>query len=170
MTHMEQSLIQEVFQASGGQIVGRIRLQKIFYLLEQLGLKSGLGFSYYHYGPYSEDLSTSLVMAELIDGVISHDEANTQFGATYSIYKLKKAPELPLLKVGEIPFDDAQRYLKSLMQPTSVVIELAATIHWLINEEKVGDWKAEIKNRKPGKATDPNIETALKLLKDIGLD
>ena len=41
---MDNRLIEEVFKASDGLIVGRIRLQKIFYLLEQLGLKSYLRF------------------------------------------------------------------------------------------------------------------------------
>jgi hypothetical protein len=34
----QEMLVKAVFQAADGEIVGRIRIQKIFYLLEQLGL------------------------------------------------------------------------------------------------------------------------------------
>jgi uncharacterized protein len=167
---MDNRLIEEVFEASDGLIVGRIRLQKIFYLLEQLGLKSGLRFSYHHYGPYSEELSHNLVIAEIIDGIIIEETASTAFGATYSIYKSAKSPVEPVRTVGEIPVDTARSVLEIMKRSTSVVIELAATIYWLKHEEKVDDWKIELKNRKPGKATEANMSVALKLLADINLE
>jgi len=34
----------------------RLKLQKIIYLLQAYGLKLGYGFSWYRYGPYSQDL------------------------------------------------------------------------------------------------------------------
>jgi uncharacterized protein len=43
--------------AAGGQVPGRVRLQKIVYLLDQIGLESGFTFEYHHYGPYSEGLA-----------------------------------------------------------------------------------------------------------------
>src|SRR6266481_7279104 len=43
--------------AAGGEIVGKIRLQKVVYLLDQMGLNSGFSYQYFHYGPYSEDLA-----------------------------------------------------------------------------------------------------------------
>ena len=43
--------------AAGGQVPGRVRLQKIVYLLDQIGLESGFTFEYHHYGPYSEALA-----------------------------------------------------------------------------------------------------------------
>ena len=44
-------------RAAGGEVVGKVRLQKLVYLLEQLGLISGYSFEYRHYGPYSEELA-----------------------------------------------------------------------------------------------------------------
>src|ERR1700750_3034129 len=43
--------------APGGEVVGKIRLQKVVYLLDQMGLNSGFSYEYFHYGPYSEDLA-----------------------------------------------------------------------------------------------------------------
>ena len=161
--------MEEVFEASDGQIVGRIRLQKIFYLLEQLGVNSGLRFSYHHYGPYSEALSQKLVMAELVDGIVSEKIETTNFNTTYSIYSLVNRSGDLVQSVGDLPIKTARPALAAMKAPTSVVIELAATIHWLKHKERVEDWNSEIKNRKPGKATDSNILLATKLLSDLGL-
>lgn len=169
MMIMESRLIQEVFKASKGQIVGRIRLQKIFYLLERLGLNSGLRFSYHHYGPYSEELTQRLFVAEILDKVISEDEVVSNAGATYSIFNLKLEPDAPLNQVGGIPFEKALSAVRTMKEPTSVVIELAATIDWLKIKEECADWRVELKIRKPTKATDANIRLASTLLTDIGL-
>jgi len=56
----------------GGQPVeGRVRLQKLVYLLKAYGMKrlTGVKFRYHHYGPYSEQLAGALrsaVASELI--------------------------------------------------------------------------------------------------------
>ena len=63
------NLIAEVLAAAGGEIVGRIRLQKIFYLLDQMGMASGLVFHYHHYGPYSLHLDNALDPAQAMRGV-----------------------------------------------------------------------------------------------------
>jgi uncharacterized protein len=166
---MENRTIEEVFEASDRRIVGRIRLQKIFYLLEQIGLNSGLRFSYHHYGPYSEELSQEIFFAEMIDGLISESTEVSSAGATFSIYNLAKIPTVPVQSVGGISLATARSALDSMKRPTSVVIELAATIHWLKYNEKISDWKSELKIRKPGKATETNISLASKLLSDIHL-
>ena len=49
--------IASLVRAAGGEIVGKIRLQKMVYLLDQMGLNSGYPFEYHHYGPYSESLA-----------------------------------------------------------------------------------------------------------------
>ena len=49
---------------SGGELVGRIRMQKVVYLLDQLGMRSGATFEYHHYGPYSEAVSDAVTDAK----------------------------------------------------------------------------------------------------------
>lgn len=44
----KERLVQTVMQAADGEIVGSIRTQKIFYLLDQMGAGCGFRFSYPH--------------------------------------------------------------------------------------------------------------------------
>lgn len=167
---MNSSTIASVVCASEDKkVFGKIRLQKIFYLLDQLGLNSGFSYSYHHYGPYSEDLSDTLFFAEFVDGVIKESQGQTKLGNVYSVFSLSEiADQLPS-DVGKLPADKISDLVNVLEAPTSVVIELAATIHWLLRKEKIAEWEVELKTRKAGKATDSNIEKALALLDDIGL-
>ncbi|SCX35015.1 hypothetical protein [Agrobacterium rosae] len=168
---MDMSLIYAVFEAADNKIVGRIRVQKIFYLLEKLGLNGGARFSYYHYGPYSETLANELDFAQLLDNRLDEKIAETQFGASYSIFELAPSKDGTQVDfVGEIPIESAKQYVKAMKSRTSVAIELAATIHWLKHEEKVDDWKKELKKRKPAKASQENMSEALRLLDELGLD
>lgn len=161
--------VRAVLSAANGQIVGRIRIQKIFYLLEQLGLKSGFEFSYHHYGPYSEDLSRELTIESAFSDDFQEEYGYTQKGAKFSIYKLSESHSNPELAFGDFDHGKVVQLIQTLKQPQSVVIELAATIHWLKHEEKVTDWKAELRERKPEKASDKNIAKAETLLAEIGL-
>lgn len=51
----------------------------------------------------------------------------------------------------------------------SVILELAATIHWLSEKERLSDWPSELKVRKTLKATDANIARAESVLKSLNL-
>jgi uncharacterized protein YwgA len=53
-------LVAEVVRASGGSVYGRVRMQKMFYLLDRMGLGSGLQYEYHHYGPYSAELTEEI--------------------------------------------------------------------------------------------------------------
>jgi len=46
----------EEFGLKRGSTEERLKLQKTIYLLQAYGLKLGYGFSWYRYGPYSQDL------------------------------------------------------------------------------------------------------------------
>jgi len=50
-----------------------------------------------------------------------------------------------------------------------VILELAATIHWLRFKEQVNDWREQLRIRKQLKATDANIARAESVLDDLGL-
>lgn len=161
-------LISLVMSAADGEVVGKIRMQKIFYLLEQLGLNAGLQFSYHHYGPYSEDLARSLDYAEITDAI--HEEPrNTQYGSTFIAYTLAKDTP-PANAIGKIDWQTAKNYISEMKRETSVVIELAATIHWLRQKEKVLNWKSELKRRKTYKAEPLFIDRAEVLLDKLTLN
>lgn len=48
--------VAEVFDLTRDTTEERLKLQKTIYLLQVYGLKLGYGFSWYKYGPYSQDL------------------------------------------------------------------------------------------------------------------
>ena len=152
---------------SGGELVGRIRMQKVVYLLEQLGMGSGISFEYHHYGPYSEGVSDAVTDAKFWGNIEEVVNFRMSDGAPYSTFKTKTAaPD----KLGQLNASDAKRFLKKFSGQTSTVLELAATAHWLVHTEKVIDWHSEIKVRKVGKTGNGNLEKAHALLQEIGLN
>jgi uncharacterized protein YwgA len=163
-----EHLVTAVLQAADGQIIGRIRMQKVVYLLEQLGLDGGFWFSYHHYGPYSEELSDVLDGLVKREKTVEEEQVPTENGF-YSIYRLRSSPTQVRASLGRLPWDRAKAAIQTMAAETSVVIELAATIYWLRMREKVADWKKELKIRKPSKASDPDIEKALALLGRLDL-
>lgn len=167
MTELDQIVAGTVALAPDGELVGRIRLQKIVYLMEQLGLKSGAGFSYHHYGPYSEALYAAVEDAKFWGRLEEQTMSRASDGAPYSAFRAKDAP--PTDKLGQLPVKRARELLAKLTPVHSTVLELAATIHWLAFKEKVADWRAEIEKRKAGKTSSGRLEKAEALLKELGL-
>lgn len=161
-------LLLQIFQAGDGDIVGRIRLQKIAYLLQQKGGGSDLFFTYHHYGPYSRDLADALDWAVIRED-IEEKERKTGYGSTYSAFHWKKDVQEPAVVVGVLPMSEAKSYVAKLKKQPSVILELAATIHWLRFKEQVNDWREQLRIRKQLKATDANIARAESLLDDLGL-
>lgn len=163
-----QDVLAQIFQAGDEEITGRIRLQKIAYLLQQKGEGLDLFFTYHHYGPYSRELAASLERGVAF-GEIEERELDTAFGTTYSAFSRKKRVGEPAEHVGSLPMSEAKRWMDMLKHQPSVILELAATIHWLIHKEGVDAWRDELKARKALKATDKNISRAQRVLNDMGL-
>ena len=160
------SLVADVIAAAGGEIVGRIRLQKILYLLEQQGLNAKGAFRYHHYGPYSRVLDDALDRAKALKGV-TEDVGFRKDGAAYSIFRVSER-QVPN-KIGGIETDTVRRLI-SLMKPyAATVLEIAATIHWLVNVEKIADWREELASRKGVKAEGGRTQLALTLLAHLRL-
>lgn len=162
-----QTLLAGMFKAAEGTIVGRIRLQKIAYLIQEKSGGDDLWFTYYHYGPYSRDLAEELDRSVVLEK-INEGFRETGYGSTYSVFEWKG--QLPSAEnVGAMPIDEAEKLISKLKNKPSVILELAATIHWLKAKEKVADWRKELKIRKTLKATEQNIERAESILKELQL-
>lgn len=151
---------------SGGELVGRIRMQKVMYLLEQLGMGGGIPFEYHHYGPYSEAISDAVTDAKFWGIIEETVSSRMSDGAPYSCFRTSAAAPDSL---GQLRASDAKRLLEKLSSYSSTVLELAATAHWLASIEKVPDWRSEIAVRKAGKTGNGNLDKAVGLLHDIGL-
>lgn len=157
--------VADVVHAAGGRLVSRVRLQKIAYLLDQLGADSGFYYTYHHYGPYSRDLDSAILDAEAF-GLVKEDYGHRQSdGARYSVFVRQAGnDDYFLLKDHHL-----QELTERLASESVTVLELAATAHWLDQIEHVEDWKAEIRRRKGSKTEGGRLEKATKLLEEIGL-
>ncbi|HEV7283210.1 MAG TPA: hypothetical protein VGN75_00025 [Kaistia sp.] len=167
MTQTPECHVADIVQAAGGRLVSRIRLQKIAYLLDQLGAHSGFDYTYHHYGPYSRDLDSAVLDAEAF-GLVREDlERRQTDGARYSVFNA----------VGEAGAHEfsylGDRKLRSLVKQFAstniTVLELAATAHWLAEAEQVDDWESEIRRRKGSKTAGGRLEEAKGLLAKLGL-
>ena len=156
-----------IVDSAGGKLVSRVRLQKIAYLLDQLGMESGFGYQYHHYGPYSRDLDNAILDAEAFGYVEETFERRQSDGARYSVFESRKAPETNVF--GHLGATKAKQVIRKLADTNVTVLELAATAHWLAAVEKVPDWKREIVRRKGPKTENNRLDKALDLLRDLRL-
>jgi len=88
MQNREQFVVDIIAAAPEQKLVSRVRLQKIAYLLEQMGCDLGFEYSYHHYGPFSQDLDRAILDAKAF-GLVKEVVANRKSdGASYSIFEL----------------------------------------------------------------------------------
>ncbi|TVR06593.1 MAG: hypothetical protein EA385_15310 [Salinarimonadaceae bacterium] len=167
MTTDARQLVAEAVAAAHGEIVGRVRLQKMFYLLEQLGLESGLRYTYHHYGPFSRELDEAVEAAKATSGVVEEIRCRAADGAPFSVFKTHAAAPRT---IGRLPVEDAGPLIEKMIAVPSTIIELAATIHWLVHRESVADWEIELRRRKGAKTERGRTARAIDLLRSLGLE
>lgn len=140
----------QIVRDAGGKIVGRTRLQKIACLLELAGLGEGFSFEYYHYGPYSEELSDAVRTAQAFD-LLDEEEVATDWGGSYSIFTAR----------GELGSCDQRRagLIRAAAKIDAVELELAATAAFLAAQGENDPWN-ETARRKPAKARDGRLDRA----------
>lgn len=164
----QESLVQAVVVASGGEVLGRIKFQKLVYLLDKLGLSSGFKFSYHHYGPYSSGLSTATDIAKAF-GLIDEDfRQRKSDGARYSVFSKKNSSTLKS-KVDFFSNESIRSAIGLINTTSSTIVELAATAYWLKFEESIEDWSSEIVRRKGTKVDEGRLGRAVRLLEDLKL-
>lgn len=159
-------LVVGVVALYGGTLVGRIRLQKVIYLLDQLGMESGANFDYYHYGPYSEDISDAIADAKFLDKIKEKVEFRQVDGAPYSAFSTESlAPD----SLGKLKATRVRELIEKFTDCTSTVLELAATIHWLAVREGLPNWRNDLESLKAGKTGNGRVDKAITLLEELGL-
>jgi uncharacterized protein YwgA len=165
MTQEPEKHVADIVAAAGGQLVSRVRLQKIAYLLDQLGAKSGFTYTYHHFGPFSWDLDRAILDASAFDLVKETFESRNSDGARYSVFSAD-----PSSHQFSFLHDKKLRQLVTRLKSVSVtVLEIAATAHWLKEAEKMDDWESEIKRRKGVKTAGGRLDEALQLLAELKL-
>ncbi len=166
MTERE-AVVAGVVAAAGGRLIGRVRLQKAIYLLDQLGLQSGFTYEYHHFGPFSREVDIATLDAQEFLGLKEEFARRESDGARYSIFNFNGP-------VGEDAYGTLGRErassLLATFEGTNVtVLELAATIDWLWRFERSNDWRSELVKRKGQKVENGKLDRALDLLSSLGL-
>lgn len=141
----------DIVRDAGGRVVGRTKLQKIAYLLELCGLGEGFKFEYRHYGPYSEDLTEAIQLADAF-GLVKEDQRRADWGGMYSVYSLA-TPSIQAT-------GPRAEFAKAAAEIGAIELELAATAAYLKTVEHYPDPWEETKRRKPEKATDARLKSA----------
>ncbi len=164
-----EEIVAALLKAAGGEMVGRVRLQKATYLLDQLGLESGFRYSYHHYGPFSRDLDNAVADAQAFE-IVKEEFGHRQVdGARYSIFELTADDfEMPA-KIGQLDKARLASHLQMFAKANITVLELAATANWLVVEERRDDWQEALRRRKGPKVEGGRLDRALDLLRDVGL-
>lgn len=146
------NLVYTIVSAAGGSLTGKVRLQKIAYVLDLAGLSEPLNHRYYHFGPYSDEV-TRQASEGVASGIINLEEIPTEWGGAYA--KFSAAVD------GRVESSISQ-IVRVASEVESVVLELAATAAFLKIENN-GDVWSETVRRKPLKATPDRIESAKRL-------
>ena len=149
---------------NNGRIVGKTRLQKIVYLLENFGLNSGFDFYYYNYGPFSPEV------ARATDEAVAQDrlDAKEKSGFHAVPYTQFTSDERPPKKICGLPSEKIGDLLEIMEQYTAIELEVAATISYLYQEAPANsDVFSMVKRLKPIKATKDRLEKAQALLKKM---
>jgi uncharacterized protein YwgA len=162
-----EKIVASVIAAAGGKLVGRVRLQKIVYLLDQLGLNSPYSYQYYHYGPYSEELSESAEFAKAFNFISEETAYRATDGVRFNVFTTSEKPDPSVL--GELDTKRVEDLVRAMNAASSTVLELAATAHWVKSYEGVSDWKDEVVRRKGVKTQAGRLDQAVNLLGKIGL-
>lgn len=152
--------------AAGGQVIGKVRLQKLVYLLDKLGVPTGFSFTYHHYGPFSEELA-DVVEDHVVFGRLSAEQRRRADGVPFVVYKAIHHNHEERSRSLDSP--GVKAALAAMQRPSTTVLELAATIHWLAFVERVENWRAELVRRKGVKTEQGRTAEALALLKELGL-
>lgn len=164
-----EDIVAALIEAGGGQIIGRVRLQKTLYLLEQLGFGTDMAFEYHHYGPYSRELDNATADAKALGLVREEFEHRQSDGAMYSIFRLAPSGAVKEEVYAKLGKERVADLVHRFSSTNVTVLELAATVDWLWRAEQISDWKLEVTKRKGKKVLGGRLEKAVELLGALGL-
>jgi uncharacterized protein len=167
MLNEPENRVADIIAAAGGRFVSRVRLQKVAYLLDKLGAKSGFSFAYHHYGPYSRDLDNAVLDAEAFNKITESFDRRQSDGARYSVFDAVEKEEAH--QYSYLTNQTLRERARELSSANVTVLELAATANWLLEEERIADWKTEIVRRKGPKTKNGKLDEAVQLLSCLGL-
>jgi hypothetical protein len=88
----------------------------------------------------------------------------------YSTFSLRGDTQgAAISEVGQLSLAEARGLIGPMTMKSSTVLELAATIHWLVYTEKVSDWETELVRRKGVRTERGRMKEAIELLGKLAL-
>lgn len=157
-------VVAKIISFNGGEIVGKTRLQKIFYLLDEKELVTSLDFDYHNYGPFSVDLAFATDDAVAL-GYLEQEVRQGYHAVSYTVYRLVQK----INTTDDTNSRNIAEALKTMSRFSALVLELAATARFLQKHGYETDFWDEVRKRKPGKASDSRIQKARELLTELCL-
>ena len=154
-----------VIMLNGGKLVGKTRLQKIFYLLEAKKVGYGIDFDYVHFGPFSAELAQGAEDATSA-GLIDAESKLGYHEVPYVIYELKNFDEK---KPGGKLDKERLRAIEIMKGYSALELEIAATAVYLRENGFSDNFIEELKIRKPQKATPERINKAQSLIRSLAV-
>lgn len=129
-----QSFIVQLVDKNGGEIAGRVRLQKLVYFCKALGADLNVNYKLYIYGPFSRQVADTLQDC-VLDDILLEQNGAIQKGEEFDSY-LKDAAdctEASTDRSSEIPED-----VLALCGPLSTrELEITATTFFIDRQQKV---------------------------------
>ena len=151
---------------SGGEVVGKTRLQKIAYLLEVKNVGfDDIEFDYHNYGPYSSELAFAADDAESL-GYLTTEERSGFHSVPYTVFKsTEKSPTFKNSKKTK----EREAALNLMNDYSALLLELAATAIYLKTNGFAESYWDEVEKRKPLKAIPKKRKQAEELIAALGL-
>ena len=161
----QMDLVVGLVALNGGEVVGKTRLQKLVYLLDQCRMESGFEFEYHNFGPFSAELARETDFASE-SGRLRLEEKRGFHEVPYTVFRTEEAAPTTL---GKLPADKAKEILAIMARYTALDLEIAATIDWFRDHRDRQTVNREVQIRKPVKATLEHLEKGWRLLSELGV-
>lgn len=145
------------------KVSGRTRLQKTVKLLQSLGLPTRFTYTIHFYGPYSEDLQSTLGLLESL-GLTSEEEVPRAGGeGSRYVERATDGADPALVK-------DYQEQIRLMADTPIDILELAATYQAFREQgEQPQDAMGRLRRKKASKCVGDNVENAMALLAKLKL-
>jgi hypothetical protein len=150
-----------------GELVGKVRLQKTFYLLDACGLQSGFDYDFHFYGPFSADLSRAADDGTAL-GRLNFEDKFGYHEVPYRVFQASHEASLPD-RLGALSAAEVRENLELMARYSAAELEVAASIVFLRDNGYRDDPVAETRRRKPATATVNRIAKAQRLIAELGL-
>src|SRR5579863_2597743 len=122
-------LLVQLIALNGGTVVGKTRLQKIVFLLDECGLNTGCKYDYHYYGPFSAQIAEAAEDACDL-GLLRYKERPGSHSVPYGVYEAAETVKIPDV-LASLPRDTVKSKLDIMSRYSAIELELAATIRYL---------------------------------------